>query len=178
MTAHEHLPAPAANGPDSGSSKINYRAIDHIALAVVDIEAAIRLFTDVLGFKLVRRLHVKGAKTGMYSAEMENGGMKFVLCQGTEPESQVSRLVSEYGPGVAHIALEVDDVAHAVSELSARGMRFDTSVIEGSGLTQAFTARDANSGLSFELIKRSGAQGFVDGNIQALFDQLERSNSY
>lgn len=57
-------------------------------------------------------------------------------------------------------------------------MRFDTSVIEGPGLTQAFTSRDANTGLSFELIKRSGEQGFVDDNIQVLFDQLEQSGSY
>ncbi|TKC90314.1 glyoxalase [Trinickia terrae] len=160
------------------TSGIVYRAIDHIALAVIDLEAAIRLFTSVLGFKLIGRRHIRGAKTGMHSAELEHGGLRFVLCQGTEPESQVSRLVSEYGPGVAHIALEVDDVAKTVGELGTRGMRFDTSVIEGPGLTQSFTARDANTGLSFEIIKRSGEHGFVDDNIQSLFDQLEKSNSY
>jgi methylmalonyl-CoA/ethylmalonyl-CoA epimerase len=73
---------------------------------------------------------------------------------------------------------QVDDVTDAVAELASRGMRFDTSVIEGPGLTQAFTSRDANTGLSFELIKRSGEQGFVDDNIQVLFDQLEQSGSY
>jgi methylmalonyl-CoA/ethylmalonyl-CoA epimerase len=178
MVAKEQMLTEAKNDNQPEASGITYRAIDHIALAVIDLEAAVHLFTVMLGFTLIRRRHTKGAKTGMYSAELENGSMKFVLCQGTEPESQVSRLVSEYGPGVAHIALEVDDVTKTVDELGARGMRFDTSVIEGPGLTQAFTARDANTGLSFELIKRSGEQGFVDGNIQALFDQLEQSNSY
>jgi 4-hydroxyphenylpyruvate dioxygenase-like putative hemolysin len=178
MFAEEQVLTKAKDDIQAVASGVTYRAIDHIALAVIDLEAAIQLFTVVLGFTLVERRHIKGAKTGMRSAELENGNLKFVLCQGTEPESQVSRLVSEYGPGVAHIALEVDDVAKTVDELGARGMRFDTSVIEGPGLTQAFTARDANSGLSFEIIKRTGEQGFVDGNIQSLFDQLERSNAY
>jgi 4-hydroxyphenylpyruvate dioxygenase-like putative hemolysin len=158
--------------------KTHYRAIDHIAIAVVELEPAVQFYSEILGFKLVRRLHIKGKKTGMRSAEMEYQGLKFVLCQGTEPESQVSRLVSNFGPGVAHIALEVDDVAASVAELTARGLRFDTSVIEGPGLTQAFTARDTNSGMSFELIKRTGEEGFVEQNVQSLFDQLEKSNSY
>ncbi|MGG1948156.1 VOC family protein [Trinickia sp. NRRL B-1857] len=163
---------------ESEVNGVDYRAIDHIALAVRDLETAVRLFTNVLGFTLVRRRTVKGARTGMVAAELESGSTKFVLCQGTEPESQVSRLVAAHGPGVAHIALEVDDVAHTVKTLTARGMRFDTSVINGPGLTQAFTARDPNTGMSFELIKRHGEEGFVDSNIQSLFEQLERSNSY
>ncbi|WP_240324652.1 VOC family protein [Trinickia diaoshuihuensis] len=166
------------NVKESELTGLDYRAIDHIALAVRDLESAVRLFTNVLGFTLIRRRSVKGARTGMVAAELESGNTKFVLCQGTEPESQVSRLVQAHGPGVAHIALEVDDVAHAVKALTARGMCFDTSVIHGPGLTQAFTARDPNTGMSFELIKRHGEEGFVDSNIQSLFEQLERSNSY
>ena len=158
--------------------EVAFRAVDHIALAVSDLDVAITFFRDTLGFTLVRRHHVKGATTGMVSAEMQSGRLKFVLCQGTEPQSQVSRLVSNFGVGVAHIALQVDDVADAVDCLRARGMRFDTSVIEGPGLTQAFTSRDPSTGMSFELIKRSGEQGFVDNNIQALFEQMERSGSY
>lgn len=165
-------------GGDSKEKGIRYRSIDHIAIAVVNLDAAVQLFSEVLGFAVKRRLHINGAKTGMLSAEMEHGGLKFVLCQGTEPESQVTRLIDAYGPGVAHVALEVDDVATAVIELGARGMKFDTTVIEGPGLTQAFTSRDPNSGLSIELIKRSGEAGFVEANVQELFDQLEKSGSY
>jgi 4-hydroxyphenylpyruvate dioxygenase-like putative hemolysin len=121
---------------------------------------------------------VSGSRTGMISAEMEHNGVKFVLCQGTEPESQVSRLVNHYGPGVAHIALEVDDVQAAVGDLRARGLDFDTSVIQGPGLTQAFSSRCDNSGLSFEFIARGGEAGFLESNVQELFEQLERSGAY
>jgi 4-hydroxyphenylpyruvate dioxygenase-like putative hemolysin len=152
--------------------------IDHIALAVRDLGEAIHLFRDVLGFELMHRRHVKGARTGMISAEMQVNGMRFVLCQGTEPESQVSQLVEHFGVGVAHIAMAVDDVDDAKHALQARGLSFDTDVIRGAGLTQAFSSRCLNTGMSFELIRRDGEAEFLEGNVQQLFDQLEQSGKY
>ncbi len=167
------------NNSMSLEGSLSYKSVDHIAIAVRDLPSAIAFFSNVLGFALIQRREVKGTRTGMISAEMEHNGIKFVLCQGTEDESQVSRYIAEFGPGVAHIALAVDDVHSTVGELSARGMEFDTSVIEGAGLTQAFSSRCLNSGLSFELIKRDPSQeGFVDGNVQSLFEQLEASGAY
>jgi methylmalonyl-CoA/ethylmalonyl-CoA epimerase len=155
-----------------------FKRIDHIAIAVRDLEDAIVLFRDTLGFELVRRLNVVGKATGMISAEMERNDIKFVLCQGTESESQVSRLIQEYGVGVAHIALEVDDAEDVAASLTERGMGFDTSLIKGQGLKQIFSTRDPNSGLSFEIIERSGEHGFLETNVNELFAQLERSGTY
>lgn len=155
-----------------------YLGIDHIAIAVVELEPAVRFYTEVLGFSLIQRREIKGARTGMLSAELEHGGLKFVLCQGTEADSQVSRLVSNCGPGVAHIALAVEDLAAVASDLRARGLAFDTDIIAGPGLQQLFSARDKNSGLSFEFIERNGAEGFAEENVQELFNQLERSGAY
>lgn len=155
-----------------------YHKIDHIAFAVIDLEAAIALFEGVFGFTLVRRLQIQGKRTGMISAEMEHNGIKFVLCQGTEPESQVSKLIAHYGPGVAHIAVEVADPHETVRDLSERGLSFDTTVIEGPGLQQAFSSRCTNSGVSFEFIRRTSEQGFLEANVQELFDQLESSGKF
>lgn len=163
---------------DNVEQRPSFRRIDHIAIAVRDLEAAVEFFSDVLGFRLDRRLEVRGKYSGMISAEMEHNGIKFVLCQGTEESSQVSRLIANYGPGVAHIAMEVDDVASTVSRLHEQGLRFDTSVIEGPGLTQAFSSRCANSGLSFEFIARGSEQGFLESNVQELFAQLEKADAF
>ena len=160
------------------STTIAFQRIDHVALAVHDVEAAIRMFQDVLGFELKRRLHIKGQRTGMLSAELECNGIRFVLCQGTEPESQVSQLIEQFGVGVAHIALEVGSVENTVEHLARHGLQFDTSVISGPGLTQAFSTRCANTGMSFEFIHRSGEDGFLESNSQQLFDQLEQSGKY
>jgi 4-hydroxyphenylpyruvate dioxygenase-like putative hemolysin len=156
-----------------------FSKIDHIAIAVADLESAIEFFQAKLGFTLIQRRVVKGARTGMISAELEHNNIKFVLCQGTEPESQVSRLIEHYGPGVAHIALAVDDVESTARELGMQGLRFDTTVIKGAGLKQVFSSRDSNSGLSFEFIERSTCEhGFREENIGELFAQLEKSGAY
>ncbi|KAB7763057.1 VOC family protein [Xanthomonas maliensis] len=155
-----------------------YHGIDHIALAVEDLEAAIDFFQERLGFALLGRRQINGKHTGMISAEMRYGDITFVLCQGTEPESQVSRLVAHHGIGVAHIALRVDDVHTATDQLRDRGLGFDTSVIEGKGMRQAFSSRDGATGLCIELIERNGESGFQDDSISELFAQLERSGAY
>lgn len=162
----------------SSDATAPYQCIDHIALAVRDLEQAIHLFRDVLGFQLKRRRCIRGQRTGMTIAEMEVNGILFVLCQGNEPESQVSQLVEQHGVGIAHIALAVDDVATTVETLRLQGMDFDTEVICGPGLTQAFSSRCPHTGLSFEFIRRNGEDSFLDSNIQQLFDELERANRY
>jgi 4-hydroxyphenylpyruvate dioxygenase-like putative hemolysin len=91
----------------------------------------------------------------------------------------VSRYIEEYGPGVQHIAVEVDDVAALAGTLSKSGVRFATDIIRGDGLVQIFTQREGNSGMMFEFIQRKeNAEGFEAGNIQKLFDQLETSEAY
>lgn len=163
----------------NGNPVTQYRKIDHIAIAVVNLELALEFFQGVLGFELVQRRVVNGARTGMISAELKYNDISFVLCQGIEPESQVSRLIQHYGPGVAHIALAVDDVEATAHQLSTQGLQFDTSVIRGNGLKQVFSSRDANSGLSFEFIERGPSEhGFQDESIHELFAQLERSGAY
>jgi len=174
-------PSLSIESPEStndSSPEIPYKRIDHIALAVRNLEEAVHLFENVLGFELKGRRHIRGTRTGMISAEMEINGIRFVLCQGTEPQSQVSQLIENFGVGVAHVALEVEDVEKTVGTLRDRGMRFDTNVIRGAGLTQSFTTRCHNTGLSFELIRREGEEGFLESNVQALFDQLEEGNKY
>lgn len=159
--------------------KTRYQKIDHIAIAVRDLDAAIEFFQEHLGFNLMNRRVVHGARTGMVSAEMEHNDIKFVLCQGTEPESQVSQLIQHYGVGVAHIALAVDDAETAARELGQQGLKFDTTVIRGAGLKQVFSCRDPNSGLSFEFIERDSSEhGFREENINELFAQLEKSGAF
>jgi methylmalonyl-CoA/ethylmalonyl-CoA epimerase len=156
----------------------SYQRIDHIALAVRDLEVSIRFFREVLGFDLKQRRHIRGRLTGMVSAEMELNGIRFVLCQGTESESQVSKLIEHHGVGVAHIALAVDDVQATVDKLRDQGLNFDTGVIGGPGLQQAFSSRCAHTGLSFEFICRDGEDGFLNANVEQLFNELERGNRY
>lgn len=165
--------------PELGAGqKKTFLNIDHIAIAVHELEAAIRFFVDTLGFELVRRRKIAGESTGMVAADLNYNNIKFVLLQGTEPDSQVSRLIANFGPGIAHIALAVDDIDGIVDQLAEKGLKFDTTIISGAGLKQIFTSRDFNSGMSFEFIERSGEENFLDQNVQELFSQLEKKDVY
>ncbi|MCB1036843.1 MAG: VOC family protein, partial [Acidobacteria bacterium] len=106
--------------------------VDHIAIAVPDLESSIEFYSKVLGFHLKERRETKGRKTAMVSAVLEAGPLTFVLVQGTTPESQVSRFIEHYGPGVQHIAIGVSDLPEVAARLKDAGLAFDTTVIEGS----------------------------------------------
>lgn len=153
--------------------------IDHIAIAVKDLEEALVLYESVFGFSLLKRREVRGSFSGMKSAELDAGGFSIVLVQGTDPQSQVSRYIEQYGSGVQHVAIEVDDVEGVTETLSESGVQFATSVIRADGLIQRFTKRDPNSGMMFEYIQRSeNTKGFDVKNIQQLFNQLESNEAY
>lgn len=152
--------------------------IDHVAIAVRDLDAAIAYYGGVLGMELQERRQISGRISGMDSAVMTAGGVKFVLVQGDSPESNVSRYIEAYGPGVQHVALEIPDAQEALEDLRARDADLLTGVINGPGLDQIFTKREPNSGMQLEIIARAENEGFDPSNVQELFEAMERENVY
>ncbi|MGV7961502.1 VOC family protein [Photorhabdus tasmaniensis] len=159
--------------PLPGTAK-KYKRIDHLAIAVTSLEKALRLYTDVLGFTFVERRTTKGTTTGMESAVLQGNGYTLVLLQGTDAQSQVSQYIDRFGPGVQHVAFEVDSLEEVVAELEPNGIQFSTRIINGDNLKQIFTRRDEESGMMFEFIERHG-EGFEEGSIDSLFRQLEET---
>ena len=152
--------------------------IDHVAIAVKDLEAAIALYENVFCFKLLKRREIDGAFSGMISAEFEVGTFSLVLVQGTSEQSQVTQYVKTYGSGAQHVAVKVDNLENIAKKLADNGVEFATDIIRGKGLIQIFTKRDENTGMMFELIQREPEQsGFLKTNIQELFNQLEKSGA-
>jgi len=151
--------------------------LDHVAIAVTDLDAAIEWYSKSLGFALVERRVTKGEQTSMTSAVMQAGRAIVVLIQGVEPESQVSRFIEHYGPGVQHLALAVDNLDTALARLEATGGGSETSVIEDKGIRQAFLRRDPESGVRIELIERKGGR-FTDRSVERLFRAFEERDLY
>lgn len=152
--------------------------IDHLAIAVHDLEEAILFYRDILKLPLAERRETMGKYSGMRSAVMSAGNFQIVLIEGTTPESQVSRYVNVYGAGVQHVAFEVEDIEKTQRSLAENGLEFSTSVLDAPGLRQTFSKRDKVSGMMFELIERTGETGFKDANITRLFEELERADAY
>jgi methylmalonyl-CoA/ethylmalonyl-CoA epimerase len=155
-----------------GTAGYDVVGVDHLAIAVVDLEEAITWYTQGLGFRCLERRHTKGERTAMVSAVLAQGDVVIVLIQGTDSESQVSRFIEQFGPGVQHIALRVNDLSNVVSRVRSAGGGEDTTVIEGDGIRQVFLRRDAGSGVRVELIERNGGD-FSDKSVEELFRTFE-----
>ena len=151
--------------------------VDHVAIAVVDLEEAIKWYTQCLGFRCVEKRLTKGERTAMISAVLVQGDVVVVLIQGTGRESQVSRFIEKFGPGVQHIAFRVNDLRGVLSRVRAAGGGEDTALIEGDGIRQVFLRRDPGSGVRVELIERNGGD-FSDKSVEELFRTFEAKGLY
>ena len=155
------------------------RKIDHVAIAVRNLEQAITFFRDKVGFELVERRDVEGSWSGMHSAVMKAGEITFVFAEGTNPDSNVSQYIDNYGTGIQHIAIEVEDIESVLSDLKQRGFNLISEIISSPGLSQLFSIRDPNSGIMLEVIQRAdGIDGFTVNNVQALFESMESQGVY
>jgi methylmalonyl-CoA epimerase len=151
--------------------------IDHVALAVEDIEASISWYTNTLGFSLVECNEVSGEHSGMVYAVLTSGATTIVLVQGTSPVSQVARFIEAKGTGMHHIALAVSDLDETIRRVGKSGGVADTPIVTDQGIRQAFLQRDPVTGVRIELIERHGG-AFSEQNVQALFKALEAKNLY
>jgi methylmalonyl-CoA epimerase len=96
------------------------KGIDHVAIAVEDIEAAIALFQNILGLKVTHREDI--ADYGVRIATIATGGTDVELVQGTSPDSPITRFIASRGAGMHHIAFEVDDIEKALAGMKQRGV--------------------------------------------------------
>ncbi len=146
--------------------------IDHVAIAVEDIETSIAWYSSALGFSLAERSEMSGDHSGMLSAVLKSGGATVVLVQGTSPESQVSKFLVAYGAGMHHIAFAVSDLDQAIDRVTKAGGHADTPILSDDGIRQVFLQRDPATGVRVELVERRGAS-FSQQNIEHLFRALE-----
>lgn len=150
--------------------------IDHVALAVTDVDASLQSY-GALGFKLIERSEVRGEHSGMVYAVLKSTDATLVLVQGTSPASQVSKFIAVCGTGMHHIAFAVSDLEAAIQRANAAGILCDTPIIKDDGIRQAFLHRDDKTGIRIELIERTGVP-FSEKNVAGLFKALEEKDLY
>jgi methylmalonyl-CoA/ethylmalonyl-CoA epimerase len=96
------------------------RGIDHVAIAVENLDAAVALFERVFGMKVKHREEVTGFRVTV--ATLSTGGTDIELVQGMSPDSPVARFVAERGAGLHHVAFAVPDIDAALAALKRQGV--------------------------------------------------------
>ncbi len=96
-------------------------AIDHVGVAVEDIEAALKVYRDQLGMPLVHRETV--TDQGVDAALLDVGDGHIELLQPLGPETAVGKFLSRRGPGLHHVAYRVASVQETLAACTAAGIR-------------------------------------------------------
>jgi methylmalonyl-CoA epimerase len=96
-------------------------AIDHVGVAVANIDSALTLYRDTLGMSLVHRETV--TEQGVDAALLDIGDGHVELLQPLAPDTPVGKFLDRKGPGLHHVAYRVDSVEEALSACAAAGLR-------------------------------------------------------
>jgi len=95
--------------------------IDHIGVAVEDLDAGIALYEGTLGMPLVHRETV--SEQGVEAALLDVGEGHVELLRPLGPDTPVGKFLGRKGPGLHHVAYQVPDVAAALRSLRDAGVR-------------------------------------------------------
>ena len=96
------------------------KRVDHVAIAVRDLDEALAVFEGLLGFKAAHIEEVPDQ--GVKAALIPIGDSEIELIQPINPESGVAKAIEKRGEGIHHICLEVDDVDEELKSLAERGV--------------------------------------------------------
>jgi methylmalonyl-CoA/ethylmalonyl-CoA epimerase len=95
--------------------------IDHVGVAVEDLDEAIELYTKRLGMPLEHRETVE--EQGVEAVLVSVGGSHVELLRPLGPETAVGRFLQRNGPGLHHVAYGTDDIASAIDDLRKAGLQ-------------------------------------------------------
>jgi len=95
--------------------------LDHIGIAVGDIEQALAFYRDALGLEVEAPEEVATQRVRAHFIPV--GASALELLEATAPDSPIAKFVEKRGPGLHHVTLRVDDIRAALAQLKSRGVR-------------------------------------------------------
>lgn len=128
--------------------------IEHVALAVTDLDAAVEHYSKTWGLTVEHRERVEDQ--GVEEAMLPLGESYLQLLGATGPDTTVGKFLAKRGEGLHHIAYEVDDLEGALAQLKEQGVPLIDEAPRkgGRGHMVAFVHPKGNHGLLVELIQK------------------------
>ena len=124
--------------------------VNHVAIAVADLEAALPFWRDALGLKLDHVEDVPSQKATV--AFLPVGDTEVELVKPTAEDTGVAKFIAEKGGGMHHLCFEVDDIEGMLAVLKAKGVRLINEVpLELPGRKMAFVHPKSTGGVLVEL---------------------------
>lgn len=128
--------------------------IDHIGVAVSNIDEAKKLYEEVFGLEVSGIEVVEEQKVKV--AFIPTGNSKIELLESTDPEGPVAKYLAKRGEGIQHMALRVTNITKALEEVKSKGIRvIDEQPRYGAGGAKiAFLHPKDTNGVLIELCER------------------------
>ncbi len=132
--------------------ELNY--IEHIGIAVKDLESSIKYYEDVLGLNCYSIEEVKDQK--VKTAFFQIGQTKLELLESTSEDGPIGKFIEKKGEGIHHLAFAVNNIEKQLEDASNKGVRLiDTKPRRGAeGLEIAFLHPKFTHGVLTELCEK------------------------
>ncbi len=128
--------------------------IDHLGIAVKNLEESLKFYHELLGLPLKGIEEVESQKVRV--AFLPVGESKFELLEPTDPESPIAKFIDKRGTGVHHVALKVTNLEEEIERLKAAGVRFigEKPTIGAGGAKIIFAHPKSTNGVLLELCEK------------------------
>jgi len=131
--------------------------IDHVAIAVSNLEEGLRFYKQLLGMKVnhEERVEAERVNVAMLLAGIAADSPRIELLEPMDGDSTIAKFIEKRGPGLHHIALRVDDLAAAIERLKVEGARLLNEPRSGAGgHVYVFVHPASTGGVLLELIQK------------------------
>ncbi len=130
------------------------KKIDHIGIAVKNLEESLKFYENVLGLKSAGTEVVEEQKVKV--AFLPTGDSEVELLEPTSPDSTIAKFIEKNGEGIQHMAYRVDDIEKAIAKMKELGLRMiDEKPRYGAGGAKiAFCHPKSTGGILIELCQR------------------------
>lgn len=128
--------------------------LDHLAIAVPDLDAALAFYRDALGLELQRIEDVE--REGVRVAFLPLGEGEIELVQPTRDDTGVVKWMTKHGPGMHHVCIQVADIEATLARLAAHGCELinPQPVAREDGTRYAFVHPRSTFGVLVELYEK------------------------
>ena len=128
--------------------------IDHIGIAVKNLEESLKFYTEVLGLELEGSEVVEDQKVKV--AFLPVGDTEVELLESTSEDGPIAKFIERNGEGIQHLAFKVDNIEEAIEYMKEKGMRMiDESPRYGAGgASIAFVHPKSTNRVLIELSER------------------------
>lgn len=131
--------------------------IDHIAIVVKDIEAALAVYRDALGLPVDHVEDVPAEQVKAAFLPLADGQNKIELIQPTSADTGVARFLEKRGEGIHHICLTVDNIEEAMARMVSQGLQVleDKPRVGSHGQKYVFIHPKTTHGVLIELYEKA-----------------------